>query len=93
MDETFQLRARRLLGEREPAPLDFSLLTAALAAERAASAAVRAQLSAPPAAAAGAAEGEPIVELVLAGPDWPRAARAQRGCFNRAESIRRRNTP
>jgi hypothetical protein len=92
MDETFQLRARRMLGKREPAPLDFSLLTAALAAQRAASAAVRAQLEAPPAAAAGA-DSDPIVEIVLAGPDWPRAARAQRGCFNRAESIRRGNVP
>jgi hypothetical protein len=92
MDESFQLRARRPLDMRRPAKLDFSVLTATLAAQRSASAAARAQPHAPPGPDAGA-EGEPLIEIVLAGPDLPRAACAQRGCFNRAESIRRRNTP
>ena len=92
MDETFQLRARRLLDRRQPAALDFSVLRAALSAQQSASAAARAQSRLPAAAAVGA-DGDPLIEIVLAGPDWPRAASAQRGCFNRAESIRRRNTP
>lgn len=92
MDETFQLRARRLLDKGQPAALDFSVLAAALAAQQSASAAARAQLRAPPAPPAGA-EGDPLIEIVLAGPDWPRATSAQRGCFNRAESKRARNTP
>jgi hypothetical protein len=88
MDETFQLRARRLLGKREPAPLDFALLTASLAAQAAASEAARAQArAAPPAVPA-----EPIGEIVLAGSAWREAVCAQRGCFNRAEVKRRRNT-
>jgi len=91
MDETFQLRSRRLLDEAQPAPLDFAVLSATLAAQQSVSAAARAQTQAPP-AAAGAADGEPLTEIVLAGPDWPQAASAQRGCFNRAESKRRRNT-
>ena len=92
MDETFQLRARRMLGKREPAALDFSVLTATLTSQQAASPAARAQLHAPATPDAGA-DGDPLIEIVLAGPDWPRAACAQRGCFNRAESTRRRNTP
>ncbi len=43
MDESFQLRAERLLGRPQPAPLDFPMLTAGLAAQQAASAAARAQ--------------------------------------------------
>ena len=40
-----------------------------------------------------AAIEEPLVELLTAGPDWRRAARAQGGCFNRAEAGRGRNAP
>jgi hypothetical protein len=90
MDESFQLRARRLLGKREPAPLDFSILTATLAAQAATSAAARAQARA---GAATPAPADPLGELVLGGPDWAEAASAQRGCFNRAEVKRRRNEP
>jgi hypothetical protein len=35
MDESFQLRAKRLLGKHAPAPLDFSLLSATLSAQAA----------------------------------------------------------
>jgi len=92
MDETFQLRARRLLDKGRPAELDFSMLSATLAAQQSASAAARAQRHAPPVADAGP-DGDPLIEIVLSGPDWPRAAFAQRCCFNRAESKRTRNLP
>ena len=92
MDESFQLRARRLLARREPAPLDFSVLSATLAAQAAASEAARAQARAG-AAAAAPAPADPLGEIVLGGPDWNEAASAQRGCFNRAAMKRRRNAP
>jgi hypothetical protein len=91
MDETFQLRARRLLGKRQAIALDYSMLTAALAAQRAACARPHA-----PERADGCPApvgGDPLTEIVLAGPDWQGAASAQRGCFNRAEVERRRNDP
>lgn len=89
MDESFQLRAKRLLGEHRPAQLDFSLLSAALAAQQAASPAARAQAR-HDARAAPAPAAEPLIETVLAGPGWQVAASAQQGCFNRAEVKRRR---
>jgi len=91
MDESFQLRARRLLGKREPAQLDFSLLSATLSAQAAASAAARAQARA--SATAAPAPADPLGEIVLGGPERTEAASAQQGCFNRAEVRRRRNTP
>jgi hypothetical protein len=91
MDESFQLRARRLLGERKPAALDFSVLSATLAAQAAGSEAARAQARA--CAASPPAPADPLGEIVLGGPLWPEAASAQRGCFNRAEVRRRRNDP
>jgi hypothetical protein len=91
MDESFQLRARRLLGKREPAQLDFSLLSATLAAQAAASAAGRAQARA--SASAAPEPADPLGEIVLGGPERAEAASAQRGCFNRAEVKRRRNEP
>jgi len=91
MDESFQLRARRLLGERKPAPLDFNMLSATLAAQAAASEAARAQARAGTASAP--APADPLGEIVLGGPERTEAASAQRGCFNRAEVRRRRNDP
>jgi len=85
MDESFQLRARRRPGGDQPARLDFSMLKAALSAQAGASAAARAQARAAPPA-------EPIGEILLAASGWRDAARAQRGCFNRAEARRRGNT-
>jgi hypothetical protein len=92
MDESFQLRARRLTGPPQPAPLDFAVLSAALVAQQAATPAARAQArfdlnKAPP------PEAEPLVETLLAGPQWRQAASAQRFCFNRAEVKRRHNVP
>jgi len=91
MDETFQLRARRLLGKSEPAPLDFSVLTATLNAQAAASEAARAQARAQ--ACSAPAPADPLGEILLGGPERAEAASAQRGCFNRTEVRRVRNTP
>jgi len=91
MDESFQLRARRLLEPRREAPLDFQLLSATLIAGQAVSPAARAQ--ARHNGRAAPVPAEPLVEAVLAGPDWREAASAQLFCFNRAEVKRRRNAP
>ena len=91
MDETFQLRAKRLLDKNAPAPLDFDMLSATLSAQAAASEAARAQARA--GAAAAPAPADPLGEIVLGGADWNEAASAQKGCFNRAEVKRRRNAP
>ena len=92
MDETFQLRAKRMLGPRQPAPLDYDLLSATLIAQQAQSEAARAQGRFDRAAAAEP-EPELLTETLLAGPEWQEAAAAQRGCFNRAEVKHRRNLP
>lgn len=92
MDESFQFRAKRLTGPAQPAPLDFDLLSAGLIAQQAATPAARAlaafdrNIAPPP-------EAEPLVETLLAGPQWRQAASAQRFCFNRAEVKRRHNVP
>jgi hypothetical protein len=90
MDETFQIRARRLTGAPQPAQLDFTVLSAALAAQQSASPAARAQLRFDR-AAAPAPGSDPLIETLLAGPQWQVAASALQGCFNRAEVKRRRN--
>ena len=87
MDESFRFRARGPLDGSEPAPLDYRVLRATLAAQAAASEAARAQARAAPPPA------EPIGEILLAGSAWKEAATAQRGCFNRAEVRRRFNVP
>ncbi|HYD11350.1 MAG TPA: hypothetical protein VEC11_00735 [Allosphingosinicella sp.] len=92
MDETFQLRAKRMPGPRQPAPLDYDVLSATLIAQQAESPAARAQgrfdrsVSVDPGP-------ELLTETVLAGPAWQEAANAQRGSFNRAEVKRRRILP
>lgn len=78
----FLQRARRMLGESRPAPLDHGLLLAALAGRSRASALEAVTMI-----------EEPIVEVLTGGSDWQRAARAQGGCFNRAEAGRGRNAP
>lgn len=92
MDETFQLRARRMLGPRQQASLDYDVLSAALSAQQASTPAARAQSRFDRAAAADA-EPEILAATLLGGPEWRDAAAAQRGCFNRAEVKRRRNSP
>ena len=92
MDETFPLRAKRLLGPRQPAPLEYDVLSAALRAQQAESPAARAQGRYN---RSGIVEAGPelLTETLLAGADWQAAATAQRGCFNRADVKRRRNGP
>ena len=92
MDETFPLRAKRLLGPRQPAPLEYDVLSAALIAQQAESPAALAQGRFDRAARAGP-EPELLTETVLAGPEWQEAAMARRGSFNRAEVKRRRKQP
>jgi hypothetical protein len=87
MDVAFLLRAQRLLDEHQPAKLDFPVLTAALAAQRAAQdkTGIRAHLR------IQHGEEEALVELVLAGPGWRHAASMKQGCFSRVEAGRRIN--
>ena len=92
MDETFQLRAKRMLGPRQPAPLDYDVLSATLIAQQAESPAARAQGRFDRAVVVEAGP-ELLTETLLAGPDWQAAATARRGCFNRAEVKRRRKLP
>jgi len=80
----FLLRAQRLLADSPGAKLDFAVLTAALAARR--------SLDSPPATAPVVRESEDsLVELLIAGPNWRKAASAQQGCFSRAEAGRKSN--
>lgn len=92
MDETFQLRARRMLGPRQPAPLDYDVLSATLIAQQAESPAARAQ-SRFDRATVFEAGPELLTETLLAGPDWQEAAGARHGSFNHAEVKRRRVLP
>ena len=87
MDVVFLLRAQRLLAERQPARLEHSVFVAALAAQQSASATARAQALSAGANLQSVLE-DPLIELLLAGPDWKEAAAAQRGCFNRCEGRR-----
>jgi hypothetical protein len=84
MDMAFLLRAQRLFADSPAAKLDFAVLTAALAAQRAVVAAV---VTAP----VVRESEDALVELLTAGPDWRTAACAQQGCFSRAEVGRRCN--
>jgi hypothetical protein len=87
MDESFFLRARRLL-DRQPAALTHADLLAQLAARQAACPTV--QASREP-AAPRELPGEPdaVAALILGESGWRRAASIQHGCFNRAAAIRR----
>lgn len=91
MDQDFLLRAQRLLADQQPAPVDHGILVATISAQQAASATAQAQAQAR-AWASEAAEkhsNHPLVELLLAGPDWREAASAQQGCFSRPATARR----
>ena len=78
MDLSFLRRAEARFASRAAAHPDFGMLVASLAAQQAASRAVAAQRVAP----AVAALGDSLVELMLAGPLWREARRAQCGAFN-----------
>ena len=92
MDETFRHRAKRMLGPRQPAPLDYDLLCATLSAQQAASPAARAQSRFDCAVVVDAGP-ELLTETLLAGPDRPAATTARHGSFNHAEVKRRRSLP
>lgn len=78
MDLSFLRRAEARFASRASAHPDFGMLVASLAAQQAASRAVEAQRP----AAAVAAFGDPLIELLLVGPLWREARLAQRGAFN-----------
>ena len=91
MDQSFFLRAKRLLGQRQPARLGHDMLVAMLAAQRAACPTVAA-LGRGSDQAVAADEAGALTALILADDGWRKAASLQRGCFNRAVSARRVNT-
>ena len=88
MDMGFLRRAERMLARDRVAQLDHEMLVATLATQRQ----VEAVTTQPGPAEPDAVE-DPLVELLLAGPEWRRASSAQRGCFSRAEAGRRVNDP
>jgi hypothetical protein len=91
MDQSFFLRAKRLL-DRRPSVPSHSVLLDHLAAQRASSLTVRASTLLP--AAAEPADGsDALCALILAEPEWRIAGRIQRGCFNRSATARRVNRP
>ncbi len=91
MDQSFFLRAKRLL-ERQPAAPSHQALLDHLAAQSAASPTVRACAEAPVATDSQNAS-DPLPALILGEADWHVARRTQRGCFSRAATARRVNRP
>ena len=89
MDEAFFLRAKRLLEQRAPAPLDHRRLVDEIVARQAASPTARACIN----PRSGVDPTQAIAALILADVNWRPAAQALRGCFNRAVAVRRVNTP
>ena len=83
MDMSFLSRARRMLADRTPAHLDYGVLVATLEAMQSSSATARAQVRSAHGGGAGAAASEPLVEILLAAPDWSDAIAAQEGRFHR----------
>jgi hypothetical protein len=91
MDESFFLRAQRLLGERRAPTLDHQALCSRVMARQAET--PTAQASAEAASMpTPAGETETLIMLVLNAPGWRGAAHKQGGCFNRAAAKRRLNT-
>ena len=86
----FLRRAERLLARDRAAHLDHGMLVAALAARHALD-----SIQICPSTAEPSVEPveEPLVELLLAGPEWRRAVSVQGGCFSRAEAGRQVNDP
>ncbi|HEX8194228.1 MAG TPA: hypothetical protein VF552_15140 [Allosphingosinicella sp.] len=80
MDLAFFQRAERMLARDHaaPAPLDYGLLVATLAAHQAESATARAAAT----RRGWERPNDALAELLIAGPAWRRAVRAQRGSFN-----------
>lgn len=86
MDQSFFLRAKLLLDQRQPRRLDHALLvrtvTARQGATPCAQAATRARGGAAP------VQGNPLVAVLIGGPEPRQAAAAQGGCFNRVAAAR-----
>ena len=91
MDQSFLLRAKRLLQQRSLERIDHEALIRAVAADRAASptatASARPDSFVPTATGTGS-----VATLLLAEPEWRKAAELQGGCFNRAVAARGLNT-
>ena len=91
MDQSFLLRAKRLLDQRGAERIDHDALVEAIAARRAAS---------PTVAASALCETvtpeetstRSVAALLLAEDGWRRSAEHQGGCFNRAVAARGLNT-
>jgi hypothetical protein len=83
MDMSFLNRARRMLAHRTPAGLDYSVLVATLEAMQSSSATARAQIRSAHMGGSASGSSDPLVEILLASPDWPDAIAAQEGCFHR----------
>jgi len=83
----FLVRAEPL---EQPERLEFAVLTAALAAQRALGASVKVRVAVKE-KQARQTEEDSLVEVILAGPAWRQAASAQQNCFSRAEAGRRSN--
>ena len=82
MDLGFFRRAEQRFASRTAACLEFGMLAAMLQTRQRASAAARAHAH----FAALPQVRDPIAEILLAGPGWRRAVRAQGGCFSPARA-------
>ena len=89
MDQSFFLRAKRLL-DRQPAAPSHQALLEHLAAQRTASPTACASAQAP-APMDPDDQSDALAALILGEPGWRAAGRIQRGCFNRAATARRVN--
>jgi hypothetical protein len=92
MDQSFFLRAKRLLEQRQPVRLDHAALVQAVKARQQASPTAAAAARCPAPNAFRDDDQRAITALILAEESWPRAAEAQAGCFNRAVAARPVNT-
>lgn len=92
MDQSFFLRAKRLLEQRPPLRIDHRELVETARAQQAASPTAAAALRAAPAADGEAGTGN-LCTLLLGEEGWRRAVLKQGGCFNRAGAARRINRP
>lgn len=82
MDMSFLRRARRI-AKQTPAHLDYSVLVATLEAMQSSSETARAQIRAAHGEEEERTAREPLVEILLAAPDWPDAIAVQQGSFHR----------
>jgi hypothetical protein len=90
MDQSFFLRAKRLLEQRQP--LDYRALLATLK-ERQAATPTAAAASRCCAAAPALEDVQAICALLEAKPNWRQVVQLQGGCFNRAVAVRPVNRP